>query len=568
MRESNSVLKNPIVWCILITETAERVAFFGFRAILVLYFTQGLQFSDSVAVSLFAATAALAYLSPLIGALLADGVWGRYQTILRFGMMYAVGLCFLTMAAYSPSIANQTGIIEKNANNIQDPAESKNPQTSLGMARFLTLVGLLLSCTGTGGIKPCVSAFGADQVAMDEIKGRSRKASGDGFKAHDSGIEDESQEEQNQVSTAREERIREFFNSFYFCINVGAMASFAIIPTVRHRWGFGEAFLIPAAFMWFAIFVFWSQRNRYKHSDPGDSNLVSMFQACGIILKHRIRKNRHVKAISNFLGISSGLHDGHSLVSTRSDDEDEVFSDTTVSNQGLDELRESPIYQDAAQALHVLPILLMFPMFWMLYDQQGSVWTLQAADMALHGLEPEQLNALNPVEIMIFIPVFDLLLYPWLESRGFNIQPIRRMEYGMFLISVSFFVSGLLDGYIQQQPANSVHVAWQIPQITIVTVAEILLSVTGLEFAYAQSPQNSQALILAFYLFMTAIGDGLGAILYASIFSSLSRGAAMLLCALLMLINLAIFSYVASKWKPYVRDTEGDGKATLELGSV
>lgn len=82
---------------------------------------------------------------------------------------------------------------------------------------------------------------------------------------------------------------------------------------------------------------------------------------------------------------------------------------------------------------------------------------------------------------MIFIPLFDKILYPWFETKGFDIQPLKRMEYGMFFGAIAFFTSALLEYSIQRGPPNSVSLAWQIPQITILTVAEILLNVTGLE---------------------------------------------------------------------------------------
>ena len=97
---------------------------------------------------------------------------------------------------------------------------------------------------------------------------------------------------------------------------------------------------------------------------------------------------------------------------------------------------------------------------------------------------------------MLFIPLFDKILYPWFEEKGFNIQPLRRMEYGMFLGAVAFFASALLEYSIQQSPPNSISLAWQIPQITILTIAEILPNVTGLEvglfwFRILQSPLYS-----------------------------------------------------------------------------
>jgi len=109
-------------------------------------------------------------------------------------------------------------------------------------------------------------------------------------------------------------------------------------------------------------------------------------------------------------------------------------------------------------------------------------------------------------------------------------------------------------------------VLWQVPQITVLTVAEIFLNVTGLKFAYSQAPPNMQAFIVSLYLFMTAIGDGLGALLYGSIFAYLSMTTTMIICAVCMLLNMFCFSMVAKSWKPF--DHGGAAIHGLELGSL
>lgn len=552
---SQSVLWNRLVLSILITETAERVAYFGFRAVLVLYFTHDLHFSDATAVSLCAGTVALAYLSPLLGAVLADSSWGRFSTIWRFGCMYVLGLWLLTFASYG--VPNYEEEISD-----EDTTEETTNQ-NLGLERTLTFLGLFLVCMGTGGIKPCVSAFGADQVVLNEEEETSNSVMTK--KGKDTFIENPPVEGSTQITSNREERIREFFNSFYFCINVGALGSYAIIPLVRSRWGFTAAFLIPTLFMMVALLVFGSQQNSFKHRKRDDSqpSLLEVFQVCIVILKQRLYQSTCYRCISTALGSSDGTSGEHELVSSEDNDQPHDASDLE------DERTKHQVHQDASQALHILPLMAFFPIFWMLYDQQGSVWTLQATRLNLHGLEPEQLNVLNPLEIMIFIPLFDLKIYPWLERRGFNIQPVRRMKYGMFLAAVSFLMSAWLEHRMQSQPPLTVSVALQIPQITVLTVAEILLNVTGLEFAYSQAPSNMQALILALYLFMTAIGNGLGALLYGSVFAHLSSTTAMMVCAICMLVNLGFFWRVARHWKPYhPQQLDGTSEVGLELGPV
>ena len=130
--ESPRIL-TPVVWCILLTEMGERFSYFGFRAVLVLYFKEILRYDDNWAIALFAYTTSLAYLSPLAGALLADGLWGRYRTIFYFGLVYVLGLATLTLAAWI--------------------------DFQLPWKRAVSFVGLFLCCLGTGGIKPCVSSL-------------------------------------------------------------------------------------------------------------------------------------------------------------------------------------------------------------------------------------------------------------------------------------------------------------------------------------------------------------------------------------------------------------------------
>jgi len=99
--------------------------------------------------------------------------------------------------------------------------------------------------------------------------------------------------------------------------------------------------------------------------------------------------------------------------------------------------------------------------------------------------------------------------------------------------------------------AGRVSVFWQLPQLTILAVGEVLVSVTGLEFAYATSPDRLKAFLMAVYLLTTAAGDLLGGFLYSTAFSSLNMATVMYVCALLMLSNLVLFVKVAHWWEQH-----------------
>jgi dipeptide/tripeptide permease len=176
------------------------------------------------------------------------------------------------------------------------------------------------------------------------------------------------------------------------------------------------------------------------------------------------------------------------------------------------------------------------------------------------GIQPEQLNVINPVLILIFIPLFDKIIYPHFERQGVNICPLRRMAWGMMLSAGAFFLSGMVETAIQHNVQNElpkVNVFWQLPQITVLSIAEILLSVTGLEFAYSMSPNRLKAFVTALFLSTTAIGDSLSGILFSTVFAHMNMSTVMHVCALLMLANLWMFCKVA-KWYKNQAFLQGD----------
>ena len=182
-------------------------------------------------------------------------------------------------------------------------------------------------------------------------------------------------------------------------------------------------------------------------------------------------------------------------------------------------------------------------------------------------------QVINPVEIMLFIPLFDKCIYPFIERNiGHPLSHLSRMAWGMFLCALSFFASGILERYIVagEESDQQVSIFWQLPQITILAVAEILLSVTGYDFCYSNSSSGCKALILALYLVTTAVGDFLAGLLYNGLFQDWNRETILHTCGILMLLNLLIFRSVAKWWNNRLNERspridEGYHQAGLEL---
>ncbi len=573
---------------ILLTEAMESFAYYGSQIILVLYLRQSLGFSEASSIALFSFLSSFADLTPILGAVLADGWLGRSKTILYFGGLSTLGLLITTLGAVvNDSTVLGSSLITQGITNL------------IVWRKCLSFIGLILLFVGIGCIDPCLSSFGADQVvgklsaastpqsvSCDEVDpevGTTNENPTSSDTNSDNSTSTTTNTDQQQV------RVRAYFAYLYFCTNVGAVASCGFVPLVREYDGFGMAFMVCAVCMLVGLACFLSKRRQFVYStakkDP--STLMSTFALCGKIIGQRLRRTfqnwtcgcvltqpiwyENTTSQPNFMsildgGASSGSCRKCSTTNKNRDTECELGCGNCYgaceTNDGVD----PQLVRDAEQALRVVPIMAMLPVFWMLYDQQESVWILQASRMTLHGLQPEQLSLVNPIQIMIFIPLFDRYVYPALTRCGCKLDPLARMGIGMLLAALAFLVSGALEIAIQRAEAQGTappSVLWQLIQITIMAVSEILVAVTGLEFSYSAAPARLKAFLMAVYSLTKAVGDLFGGVLYSTVFQEWNRATVMYVCAFLMLVNRAVFDQVANQW--YKKSTSTTGSTNKEV---
>jgi POT family proton-dependent oligopeptide transporter len=165
----------------------------------------------------------------------------------------------------------------------------------------------------------------------------------------------------------------------------------------------------------------------------------------------------------------------------------------------------------------VLRILIVFALvtpFWSLFDQKASTWIVQANGMlrptlSLFGtefrFEPAQMQALNPLLVMLLIPVNNVLLFPLLRRIGWEPTALRRMTAGIALSALSWVAIGTIQ--VVMDGGTPVSMAWQILPYALLTMGEVLVSATGLEFAYSQAPRAMKGAIMAFWSLAVTIGS-------------------------------------------------------------
>lgn len=223
---------------ILGNEFCERLAFYGLSTNLVIYLTRVMGFDSSNAASQVTFFDGTCYLTPLLGAWLADSAWGRYKTILVFSYIYLVGLLLLVTSVVVPGLS-------------PGPDQEHSTMLQSGMLFF----ALYTIALGTGGIKPNVSAFGADQFDESDPQDALDKKS--------------------------------FFNWFYLSINVGSFIAAVVIVYVQENISWAIGFLIPAIAMAIAVTFFQCGSSLYSHVKPAESPLSRVVKVISAAMRNR-----------------------------------------------------------------------------------------------------------------------------------------------------------------------------------------------------------------------------------------------------------------------------------------
>jgi proton-dependent oligopeptide transporter, POT family len=335
--------------------------------------------------------------------------------------------------------------------------------------------GLGLIALGSGGIKPCVAAFVGDQFDQ-----------------------------------TNKHRAKVVFDSFYWIINFGSFFASLLMPIFLRSYGARVAFGIPGALMFIATVIFWIGRKQYVMVPPARTNPDSFLNVCRTAIVSgtggRVLAIVGVAAaIASFLlmpkvgfVISACL----ALVAVI------AFGGFGVWLQ-LEAVRGKHPDEAIEGVRAVLRVLVLFALvtpFWSLFDQKASTWVLQANAMTKpEWFQASQMQALNPALVMLLIPFNNLVLYPVLRRFGYEMTALRRMTAGIAFSGLSWIIVGamqlVLDG------GNAFSITWQVLPYALLTFGEVLVSATGLEFAYSQAPPAMKSAIMAFWNLSVTIGN-------------------------------------------------------------
>ena len=306
----------------------------------------------------------------------------------------------------------------------------------------------------------------------------------------------------DQFGASNQHMLSKAFSWFYFAINAGSMISIPLTPILLKYAGPGWAFGVPGILMGIATIIFWLGRYKFVHiPPPGRSFFRDNFNREGLTIIGRIA------VIYVFVAI-----------------------------------------------------------FWSLWDQSGGEWVLQAEKMdrqvSLFGwsfeLLSSQIQTLNSVFILVGIVFCPYVLYPFI-NRFYRLNELRKMGIGLVVTAASFLISAWIESRITAGLKPSI--AWQVPAYALLSLGEVMVSVTSLEFAYTQAPKRMKSIIMVLYLWAISAGNLITALVHKFIAnedgsSKLPGATFYVFFSVLCFVTAIVYALVAKfyKEKTYLQD--------------
>jgi len=408
------------------------------------------------------------YVTPFLGAIIADTMWGRYKTIMVFSVICLLGHILLVASASPAAIAVNDG------------------ELSFG----LLVLSILIMAIGAGSIKSNVSPMIAEQY-----QGKLRK------KTLKSGEE---------VIVSPTVTIQSVYLWFYAAINLGACGAISASFLARDQ-GYWAAFLVPTCIFVLVPGVLVLGKRNYVITPPRGSVLLETFRVCGMCMGpvwswNPVITILNARRSSNFWDVAKPSTYAAGQVPARITWDDEFVG-------------------EVMRTVSACKVFLFFPFFWLSYSQIDGNLGTTAAGMTLSGTPNDLIQNLNPIGIIVMVPIFDTLIYPFLRRRGIDFTPIKRIYAGFLVAGLAMVYASVLQHYIHiRSPCYPVSLeasacenadgrpwpadinVWVVSgPYLLVGMAEIFASITSLEYAFTKAPVRMKAVVMAFAQLQTAI---------------------------------------------------------------
>ncbi|XP_004292229.1 PREDICTED: peptide transporter PTR3-A-like [Fragaria vesca subsp. vesca] len=476
-------------------EVFERMAYYGIASNLVVYLTTKLHEGTVTSSNNVTNWVGTVWMTPLLGAYIADAHLGRYWTFVIASAIYLVGMSLLTLAVSLPALRPPScdhGI------KLEDCERRATP---FQVAIFYC--GLYIIALGTGGTKPNISTMGADQFDEFEPKEKTQKLS--------------------------------FFNWWMFSIFFGTLFSNTILIYIQDNVGWALGYGLPTIGLAFSILVFLTGTKFYRHKLPSGSP----FSRIAHVLVAYIRKWR--------VPIPDDPKELHELSLEEYTNSEKVRIDHSTSLGFLDKaaVKSGPTtpwmlcpvtqVEETKQMIKMVPILIATFLPSMMLAQGGTLFVKQGTTLDRSigphfDIPPACLSAFVTIFMLISLVLYDRYFVPVMRKYTKNprgITLLQRLGIGLVLhiiiLMTAFFAERRRLSVIQEhklfgkRDTVPLTIFILLPQFALAGIADTFVEVAKIEFFYDQAPQGMKSLGTSYFTTSLGIGSFLSSFLLKTV---------------------------------------------------
>ncbi|KAM5556546.1 protein NRT1/ PTR FAMILY 5.6 [Rosa sericea] len=485
LRASTGVWKASLF--IITIEFSERLSYFGIATNLITYLTQVLHQDIKTAAKNVNYWTGVTTIMPLIGGFLADAYTGRFNMVMFSSLIYLMGLSLLTMSQFIPSLK---------------PCNTKICRQPRKLHEVLLFVALYFISVGTGGHKPCLQSFGADQFDDDHLEERKKKMS--------------------------------FFNWWNFALCCGLFLGVTVIVYVQDSVSWGVADLVLTITLAITIVTFYMGKYCYRYRVAQGSPLRPMLQVLVAAIRKRNLPNPQNPDLLFEVPKSEKYSQGRLLLHTnrlRFLDKAAIIEENE--NYPSCEQKHNPWRLATLTRVEELKLILSMIPIWLTsltnavcLAQAPTFFVKQAATMNRNitnnfKIPPATIFSLGAIAMLISVTVYDKILVPILRKatgneRGMNI--LHRIGFGMILTVIAMSVAALVERKrLRYADPQAMTVFWLAPQYIILGIGDAFALVGLQEYFYDQVPDSMRSLGVALYLSVIGVGSFLSSFLIIAI---------------------------------------------------
>ncbi|CAJ2628100.1 protein NRT1/ PTR FAMILY 5.2-like [Trifolium pratense] len=479
---------------IVVYEVFERMAYYGISSNLILYLTKKLHQGTVTASNNVTNWVGTIWITPILGAYVADAHLGRFWTFLIASTIYLSGMSLLTLAVSLPTLKPPQCLDI-------DVTKCKKAST-LQLAVFYGALYIL--AIGTGGTKPNISTIGADQFDDFHPKEKSHKLS--------------------------------FFNWWMFSIFFGTLFANTVLVYVQDSVGWTLGYALPTLGLAISIMIFLSGTPFYRHKLPAGSTFTRMARVIVAALrKWKVNVPHDTKELYE-LDMEEYAKKGSNTYRIDSTPTLRFLDKACVKTGSTSPWMLCTVthVEETKQMLRMIPILVATFVPSTMMAQINTLFVKQGTTLDRHfgsfKIPPASLGAFVTLSLLVCVVLYDRFFVKIMQKLTKNprgITLLQRMGIGLVIHTIIMVIASFTERYrlsvakehglVESGGEVPLSIFILLPQFILMGTADAFLEVAKIEFFYDQAPESMKSIGTSYSSTTLGIGNFISTFLLSTV---------------------------------------------------